>query len=89
MKIKRCDKNIVFKAYKTKRPKFGEKACWSDSSVIINEKVVDVFWECMRGQSYYFSWEGEWYRIPFFIGKFPELETNLDDIIYKESWRII
>ena len=92
MNILQKSTNRTIKAYKTKRPKFGnKKATWSDSSVLINGEQVNVFWECMRGANYYLEFprhSGNWYRIPFNIGKRFCLETNLDEIKYNDEWEI-
>jgi hypothetical protein len=71
--------NREIKKYKTKRPKFGEKCCWMDERFKIDDRSETIYWECMRGQNYYISLDGQWYRIPFFKGKFPSLENNLDE----------
>lgn len=53
MKLLKGQKEI--KVYKTQRPKFSQRSCWSDSVILINGKEVDIFWECMRGQIFSFN----------------------------------
>lgn len=40
----------------------------------------------MRGQNFFFQYENQWYKIPFFSGKFPFLETNLEKVNYKDEF---
>lgn len=92
LKIKSIEKNLVFTVYPSSYiPKIntGKKTCWSDTSVLIDGKKIDVFWESMRGKSFYFFLNGICYNIPFFLSSNPLKENYNDDILYGENWIIL
>jgi hypothetical protein len=79
--------NKCVKVFKANRPKFGAKKCtWMDETILIDEKEVSVFWECMRGKNYYFELDRQWYKIPFDIGSGYPYKINLDEIIHLDKF---
>lgn len=43
--------NKCVKVFKASKPKFGGKKCtWMDETILIDEKKINVYWECMRGE---------------------------------------
>ncbi len=83
-------------AYKIKKwPKVntGKNTCWSSITISIQETSVDVFWECMRGQAYYFQYKGNMYRSSFYIKKeYPNnmnTNGNFDCANYLQEYKII
>lgn len=64
-----------FRAHKTKRPKMNNLhrgRCWDAQSVKLNGLDVDFWFESEWGTSYYFKWENQWYRAPFFNRDFTD-----------------
>lgn len=80
----------VFKIKKWPKVNVGKNTCWSNKMIQIEDIEVSVYWECMRGQSYYFQYKGIMYRAPFYIKKNGLINENANfDVNLKEKYQLI
>ena len=66
MKIEIKSSNITFSAYKCRRPKM-KRGCWDGWTygTTLNGSPINLMFEAGYGTSFYFQWQGQWYRIPW------------------------
>jgi hypothetical protein len=94
MKISSSNKDITFNAYKCKRPKMSDRRgrfwdTWAYNTTL-NGELINLWFEAGWGSSFYFEFQRQWYRAPWWNSGFPMTQNLVpEDIKSGTELRIV